>query len=77
MHGLQAQEEVVVAERLRGDQRAQAQMHEFTNLTAELLVGRRGPEVQMDGMCIGVKVGKPGNYDGSKGRDLDTWLFQV
>ena len=39
MCGLQAQEEVVAAERLRGDGRAQAQMREFANLTAELLVG--------------------------------------
>ena len=31
----------------------------------------------MDGMRIGVRVEKPENYDGSKGRDLDTWLFQV
>ena len=31
----------------------------------------------MEGMRIGVKVEKPENYDGSKGRDLDTWLFQV
>ena len=52
-------------------------MREFANLTAELLAGRRGPEVQMEGMRIGVKVEKPENYDGSKGRDLDTWLFQV
>ena len=52
-------------------------MREFANLTAELLTGRRGPEVQMEGMRIGVKVEKPENYDGSKGRNLDTWLFQV
>ena len=75
--GLQAQEEVLAAERLRGDRRAQAQMREFANLTAELLAGRRGPEVQVEGMRIGVKVEKPENYDGSKSRDLDTWLFQV
>ena len=62
---------------MRGDRRAQAQMREFANLTVELLAGRRGPEVQMEGMRIGVKVEKPENYDGSKGRDLDTWLFQV
>ena len=31
----------------------------------------------MEGMRIGFKVEKPENYDGSKGRDLDTWLFQV
>ena len=67
----------VAAERLRADKRAQAQMREFANLTPELLVRQRGPEVQMDSMRIGVKVGKPENYDGSKGRDLDTWLFQV
>ena len=52
-------------------------MHKLANLTAELLVGGRGPEVQMDSMQIGVKVEKPENYDGRKGRDLDTWLFQV
>ena len=62
---------------LRADKSAQGQIREFANLIAELLVGRRGPEVQMDGMRIGVKVEKPENYDGSKGRDLDTWLFQV
>ena len=67
----------MVVERLWADRRAQGQMHEFANLTAELLVGQRGPKVQMDGMRIGVKVEKPENYDGSKGRDLDTWLFQV
>ena len=33
--------------------------------------------MQMDGMWIGVKVEKPENYDGSKGCDLDLWLFQV
>ena len=65
-HGLQEQEEIVVAECLRADKRAQAQMREFANLTAELMVGRQGPEVQLDGMCIGVKVEKPENYDGSK-----------
>ena len=52
-------------------------MREFTNLTAELLAGRRGPDVQFDGMRIGVKVEKPEAYSGEKGRDLDTWLFQV
>ena len=26
---------------------------------------------------MGVKVKKPDTYDGAKGRDLDTWLFQV
>ena len=52
-------------------------MHEFANLTAELLVGQRGPEVQLEGMRMGVKVEKPESYDGVKGCDLDTWLFQV
>ena len=33
------QEEMVVAERLSADRRAQAQMHEFANLMAELMVG--------------------------------------
>ena len=47
------------------------------NLTAELLAGRRGPEVQLEGMRMGVKVEKPESYDGAKGCDLDTWLFQV
>ena len=37
-HGLQAQEEVLAAERLWGDRCTQAQMREFTNLTTELLV---------------------------------------
>ena len=75
--GLQEQQNIVVAERLCGDRRAQAQMGEFANLTAELLVGQHGPEVQMEGMRIGVKVEKPDNYDGSKGCNLDMWLFQV
>ena len=52
-------------------------MCEFANLAAELLAGRRGPEVQMEGMRIRVKLEKPENYNGSKGRDLGTWLFQV
>ena len=28
-------------------------------------------------MRISVKVEKPENYDGSKGSDVNTWLFQV
>ena len=52
-------------------------MHEFTNLTTELLVERGGPEVQLEGMRVGVKVEKPDTYDGAKGGDLDTWLFQI
>ena len=64
-------------ETLQADGRSRAQTREFTNLTAELLVGRRGPEVQFEGMRIGVKVEKLDNHDGNKGRDLDLWLFQV
>ena len=41
------------------------------------MAGQKGPEVQWDGMCIDVKVEKPETYSGEKGRDLDTWLFQV
>ena len=46
-------------------------------MTTKLLAGRRGPEVQMEGMRIGIKVEKPETYSGEKTRDLDTWLFQV
>ena len=28
-------------------------------------------------MRLGIKVEKPTTYDGDKGHDLDTWLFQV
>ena len=73
--GLQEYEEMVVAEWLQADQRVQAQMCKFANLMAELLAGRQGPEVQMDGTHISVKVEKLENYDCSKGRDVDTWLF--
>ena len=55
-----------------GHRQSQAQMHEFANLTAELLVGQRGPEVQLEGMRIGVKVEKLETYSGEKGCDLDT-----
>ena len=63
---LREQEEVLAVERLRADKRAQAQMGEFANLTAELMAGRRGAKVQLGGMHIGVKVEKPENYDGNK-----------
>ena len=56
---------------------ARAQTQEFANLIAELLAGRRGLELQMEGMQIGVKVEKLDTYDGDKSCDLDTWLFQV
>ena len=74
---LQEQQEIVNTERLRADRRSRAQMQEFANLTAELLVGRRWPELQMEGMPMGVKVEKPEAYNGDKSCDLDTWLFQV
>ena len=62
---------------LRANQRSRAQTQEFANLTAELLAGRQGPQVQLDGTRLNVKVEKPENYDGDKVKDLDTWLFQV
>ena len=77
MRALGEQQELVASERLRGDRRARAQMQEFANLTAELLAGRQGPAVQLDGMRLNIKVEKPKQYDGDKAKDLDTWLFQV
>ena len=77
MRAVQEQQELVAAERVRADRQARAQMQEFVNLTAGLLAERRGPEVQLEGMRIGVKVEKPETYSGKKSRDLDTWLFQV
>ena len=52
-------------------------MHDFANLTAELIAGRHGLEVQFKGMQIGVKVEKPKNYDGRKQCNVDTWLFEM
>ena len=69
---LQEQQEVVATERLRADRCSRAQTQDFANLTAELLAGRRGPKVQLEGMRIGVKVEKPEIYSGEKTRDLDT-----
>ena len=66
-----------MAERLCEDRHAQVQMCEFVNLTTELLVGQRGPKVQLEGMQVGVKVKKTDTYDGTKGCDLDNWLFEV
>ena len=74
---VQEQQEQVATERLRADRRARAQTQDFANLTAELLAGRQGPDVQLGGMRLGVKVEKPETYSGEKTRDLDTWLFQV
>ena len=68
---------MVATERVRADRRSRAQMQEFANLTVELLAERQGPDVQFQGMRIGVKVEKPETYSGEKSRDLDTWLFQV
>ena len=77
MRTVQEQQDMVATERLRADRRSRAQTQEFANLTAELLAGRPGTAVQLDGMRIGVKVEKPETYSGEKSRDLDTWLFQV
>ncbi|MCV6577090.1 MAG: hypothetical protein OIF58_15295, partial [Cohaesibacter sp.] len=41
MRALGEQQDLVAAERLRADRRARAQMQEFANFTAELLVGRQ------------------------------------
>ena len=71
----QEAQEMAATERTRADRCSRAQTQEFANLTAELLAGRRGPEVQFEGMRIGVKVEKPETYGGEKARDLDTWLF--
>ena len=38
---------------------------------------RQGPQVQLDGTRLSVKVEKLENYEGDKAKDLDTWLFQV
>ena len=64
MRAVQEQQELVAVERVRADCRARAQTQEFANLTAGLLAERRGPEVQLEGMRIGVKVEKPEAYSG-------------
>ena len=74
---IQYQQEQVATKCVWADHQSRAQTQEFANLTVELFAGQRGPEVQYKGMRIGVKVEKPDNYDGNKGKDLDTWLFQV
>ena len=61
MGAVREQQDLVATERLRGDRRSRAQMQEFANLTAELLVGRQGPEVQFEGMRLSIKVEKPEN----------------
>ena len=77
MHSLQEQQNIAVTEHVRADRRSRAQTQEFTNLTAELLARRQGPQVEFQGMRFSIKVEKPANYDGDKHQDLDTWLFQV
>ena len=52
-------------------------MQDFANLTAKIIAGRRGPQVQMENVRIGVKMERPDYFYGSKDQDVDTWLFQV
>ena len=77
MRTVQEQQEQVATKRLRVDRRSRGQTQEFANLTVELLAGQQGPDVQLEGMRIGVKVEKPDTYSGEKTRDLDTWFFQA
>ena len=53
---VEQQQDQVEVERRRADRRSRAQTQEFASLTAKLLAGRQGPEVQFQGMRIGVKV---------------------
>ena len=64
------QQEQVATERLREDRRSRAQMQDFANFTAELLVGRQGPQAQFKGVRLNIKVEKPDTYDGDKAKDL-------
>ena len=77
MRAVQEQQEMVATERLWADRRSRGQTQEFANLTVKLLAARQGPDVQLEGMHIGIKVEKPETYSGEKTCDLDTWLFQV
>ena len=77
MRELQEAQNRAETERVRADRRSRAQTQEFANLTAELLAGRQGQPVPLQGMRYAIKVEKPTTYDGDKGHDLDTWLFQV
>ena len=77
MRELQEAQNAAVTERIRANRRSRAQTQEFATLTAELLAARQGLQVQLQGMRFGIKVEKPANYNGKKGQDLDTWLFQV
>ena len=65
---LQEQQNIAATERLRADRRSRAQTQEFANRTAELLAGRQGPQVQLDGTCLSVKVAKPGELRQRQGQ---------
>ena len=41
-------------------------MHDFSNLTMELIAKQRGSEVQMDGKRIRVKMERSDYFDGGK-----------
>ena len=71
MRTVQEQQDLVAAERVQVDSRSRAQTQEFANLTMELLAGRQGPDVQFDGMRIGVKVE---NLRRTAERRLATWI---
>ena len=75
--GIREQREIAETAQLRADRRGRAQMQDFANLTAELIAGRRGPEVQMENVRLGVKMERPDYFEGGKQQDVDTWLFQV
>ena len=45
VRAVQEQQEILATKRLQADCRSRAQTQEFANMTAELLVGQRGPEV--------------------------------
>ena len=60
MRELQEAQNAAAIERVRADRCSRAQTQEFANLTAELLAGQQGPDVQLEGMRIGVKVEKIG-----------------
>ena len=51
---LQEQQNSAAMERVRADRQSRAQTQEFANLTAELLAGRQGPQVQLDGTRLSV-----------------------
>ena len=74
---LQEQRERVETERIHVDCQSCVEVQDFANLTAELIAGWRGPEIQMEGVRIRVKVERPEYFDGGKTQDVDTWLFQV